>query len=228
MRLPWRRPPRRSSCERHSLALFDLVDGGVADARSDAALEHIARCARCREEAAEAALLVVWLGRLGSAERADAGGGTAESTRERSRRRTWDRIRAGIGRPWRPAATGRMAGLLTVPLLVLALAIPRAFGSPACPAPTGDATGASAVVGCGQPVSGAATVPPAGPSATSTSAAGVRDGDVRIVRSGRPDGIDPLAAGRPAVSVPANALPANAQPDESSRPVPRAAVAFPI
>jgi hypothetical protein len=53
------------ACDRHWPALVDFVDRGERSARTPAALAHLDRCARCREDLEATALAIHALRRLG-------------------------------------------------------------------------------------------------------------------------------------------------------------------
>jgi anti-sigma factor RsiW len=57
---------RGAACRRHLGPLIDLVDRGERRPGTDAALDHLATCDRCRDEVTELALTVAALRRAGS------------------------------------------------------------------------------------------------------------------------------------------------------------------
>ena len=62
--------PRGRACRRHLPALVDLVDHGERGPGTEAALDHLGGCGRCRDEVTELALTLAALRRAGSAYRA--------------------------------------------------------------------------------------------------------------------------------------------------------------
>ena len=61
---------RGAACRRHLPALVDLVDRGERGPDTDAALDHMTGCVRCRDEVTELALTVAALRRVSTAYRA--------------------------------------------------------------------------------------------------------------------------------------------------------------
>jgi hypothetical protein len=61
---------RGAACARHLPALVDLVDRGERGPDTDAALDHLGGCGRCRDEVTELALTVAALRRVSTAYRA--------------------------------------------------------------------------------------------------------------------------------------------------------------
>jgi len=60
---------RGAACRRHFPALVDLVDRGERGPGTDAALDHMTGCDRCRDEVTEVALTVAALRRVSTAYR---------------------------------------------------------------------------------------------------------------------------------------------------------------
>ena len=100
----------RSPCAVHRSALLELLDGWPRDeAAAGRALDHLDRCAACRREMGEYALILTGLRRLG-----------AEARRTGPAVSGWARVLARIqaprGRGFRPRRAS-IAGLVAVPLV---------------------------------------------------------------------------------------------------------------
>ncbi len=106
----------RNSCATHRSALLALLDGWPRDeAATGSALDHLDRCAACREEMGDYALILAGLHRLGTAARrtGSAAGG-------------WSRVRARIQAPPNPRTRPRwagIAGLVAMPLVAAVVVV---------------------------------------------------------------------------------------------------------
>ena len=117
---------RRHVCGAHREQLALFATGRDPQAISPAALEHLDRCRRCREETEELALLTIALERLGT-DAAEAAAAASRSTGGDDP--SWNRLRARIRRPqqawrWR----GQLGGLLLSGGLVAAIIGPVSAG----------------------------------------------------------------------------------------------------
>ena len=121
-----RRPER--ACRRHRATLLDFVDRPRRGPLTVAALDHLERCAGCREELADLSQVVSALRRLGrELEDVEPPGGA------------WFELRQRIARPadaWRWRST--LGGMMVSALLVAVIIVPtgRILDPVADPAPT--------------------------------------------------------------------------------------------
>jgi hypothetical protein len=117
---------RRHVCRVHREQLALFATGRDPQVITAAALEHLDRCRRCREETEELALLTIALERLGT----DAAEATAVATRPSGGDDpSWNRLRARIRRPqqaWRWRS--QLGGLLLSGGLVAAFIGPVSAG----------------------------------------------------------------------------------------------------